>query len=102
MKINYLESREILDFEKEIGQELVCHERPRNLHLPRFYVGFLYGEVMTGGCLMGASGNGCTIDAALQDYCKEISNTRMAFGAYTSNRKEVEVPKLIHTLLLNK
>lgn len=106
MKINLIETKEILDLEKEIGYELEVNERPissasiKGLH--RFYVSFKEGEVMQGGCLIGSSGNGNTIDEALQDYAKQISCTRMVFGAYTNNRKEISFPKLVHTKMLNQ
>ena len=37
---------------------------------------------------------------AIKDYCREISNCRIAFGAYTNERKEIQFPKLVHTKLL--
>ena len=106
MKINLIETKEILDLEKEIGYELEANERPissaSRVGLHRFYVSFKEGEVMQGGCLIGSSGNGNTIDEALQDYAKQISCTRMVFGAYTNNRKEISFPKLVHTKVLNQ
>lgn len=102
MKINYLPEVEILDFEKSIGFELECNERPAGMCHPRFYVHFPKGESMEGGCLVGRSGNGNTIDEALKDLCKEISNRKLAFGAYSCERKEITCPKLVHTKLLNK
>lgn len=102
MKINLIETKEILELEKEIGYELEVTERPSRAGLHRFYVSFKEGEVMQGGCLIGSSGNGNTIDEALQDYAKQISCTRMAFGSYTNNRKEISFPKLVHTKMLNQ
>lgn len=104
MKINLIKSKEILEFEKEIGYELEVNERPQkyiseNL-VKRFYVSFKNGEVMYGGCLCGYTGNGNTIDEALSDYANQISSTRMAFDAYTPKRKVIDIPKLVHTQLL--
>lgn len=98
MKLKLLNSKEILEFEKEIGYELVVQERPSYLNLDRFYVSFEHGEVMENGCLIGASGNGNTIDEAIIDYCNQISNRKMAFNAYQENRKEIRCPKLVHTV----
>ena len=98
MKLKLLNSKEITEFEKEIGYELVVHERPSYLNLDRFYVSFEHGEVMENGCLIGASGNGNTIDEAIIDYCNQISNRKMAFNAYQENRKEIRCPKLVHTV----
>ena len=106
MKFNLIETKEILDLEKEIGYELEVNERPVSaasaVGTQRFYVYFKEGEVMQGGCLIGSYGNGNTIDEALKDYAKQISCTRMAFGAYTPNRKEISFPKLVHTKMLNQ
>lgn len=100
MKINFIETKEILDLEKEIGFELEANERPIHSGLSRFYVSFKKGESMEGGCLVSHSGNGNTVDEALQDYCKYISCRRMAFNSYTPERKEIYLPKLVHTKLL--
>ena len=102
MKLNLISTKEILELEKEIGYELEVNERPQHSGLSRFYVSFKQGESMEGGCLVSHSGNGNTIDEALQDYCKQISCRRMAFGAYTDSRKEITFPKLVHTQLLNQ
>jgi len=99
MKINLINTKEILDFEQEIGYELEVNERANPKELPRFYVSFKKGEIMEGGCLVSAMGNGDTIDEALKDYCIQISNRRLAFNAYTPERKEIQFPKLIHTKL---
>ena len=106
MKLNLIATKEILDFEKEIGYELVVNERAIHAgsyaSLSKYYVQFENAEVMEGGCLVGEYGNGSTIDEALKDYCREISNCRIVFGAYTNERKEVQFPKLIHTKLLGQ
>jgi len=94
--------KEILDLEKEIGIDLVVNERPYHTNLSRFYVSFKDGESMEKGCLVTYSGNGNTIDEALSDYASEISCRRMVYGAYTNDRKEITLPKIIHTKLVNK
>lgn len=106
MKLNLITTKEILDFEKEIGYELVVNERAIHAGSParlsKYYVQFENAEVMEGGCLAGKYGDGNTIDEALKDYCREVSNCRVAFGAYTKERKEIQFPKLIHTKLLGQ
>ncbi len=102
MKINYLTETEILDYEKEVGYELVVSERPAHYNLPRFYVHFEHGEVMANNCLASEYGNGKTIDEALYNYCKKISNKKIAFDAFTDHRKNIDAPRLIHTKLLGK
>lgn len=102
MKFNLIETKEILDLENEIGFELVVNERPKSDTVSKYYVSFEGGEVMEGGCLIGSHGNGSTIDEAIKDYCRQVETKRMAFGAYTDNRKEVVLPKLVHTKLLGK
>ena len=100
MKFNLIETKEILDLEKEIGFELVVNERHKSTTASRYYVNFEGGEVMEGGCLVGSCGDGNTIDEAIIDYCQQVETKRMAFGAYTDNRKEIVLPKLVHTKLL--
>lgn len=100
MKLNLIETKEILDLEQEIGYELEVNERPIHSGLPQFYIHFKQGESMEGGCLVAHSGNGNTVDEALSDYCKQISCRRMAFGAYTPERKEIQFPKLKHSKLV--
>lgn len=106
MKLNLIETKEILDLEKEIGRELVVNERAiralsqAHTSLPRYYVSFEKAEIMENGALIGACGNGNTIDEAIRDYCHQISNCRIVFGAYSSERKEKQLPKLVHTKLL--
>ena len=106
MKLNLITTKEILDFENEIGYELVVNERAihagRPTRLSKYYVQFEKAEVMEGGCLVGKYGNGNTIDEAIKGYCREVSNCRVAFGAYTTERKEVQFPKLVHTKLLGQ
>ena len=67
MKINLIETKEILDVEKEIGYELKVNERPPYSELHRFSVSFEDGWVINDGMLIGSCGNGDTIDEALQD-----------------------------------
>ena len=101
MKVNWITPKEILDLEKELGFELEANERAERLHgLKRFYVLFRNGHAMESSCLVGYSGSGDTIDEALKDYCNHISGKRMAFNAYSQNRTEVQLPRLIHTKLL--
>ena len=106
MKLNLIQTKEILDFEKEIGYELVVNERAIHAGSParlsKYYVQFEKAGVMEGGCLAGKYGNGNTIDEAIKDYCREVSNCRVAFGAYTNERKEIQFPKLVHSKLLGQ
>jgi len=106
MILNLITSKEILDFEKEIGYELVVNERAIHAGSParlsKYYVQFENAEVIEGGCLVAKYGNGNTIDEAIKDYCREVSNCKIAFSAYTSERKEIQFPKLIHTKLLGQ
>jgi hypothetical protein len=106
MKLNLISTKEILDFEKEIGFELIVNEREINSSSParlsKYYVNFEHAEVMEGGCLVGKHGNGNTIDEAIRDYCREVSNCKVAFGAYTSEGKEIQFPKLVHSKLLGQ
>lgn len=104
MKLNLIETKEILDLEQEIGYELIANENPINAKSParlsKFHISFEKGDIMEGGCLISDCGRGNTVDEALKDYCKIISCKRLAFDAYTPKRKEIQFPKLIHTKLV--
>lgn len=106
MKLNLIITKEILDFEKEIGYELEVNERAIHdgspARLSKYYAQFEKAEVMEGGCLVGKYGDGNTIDECIKDYCSKVSNCRVAFGAYTNERKEIQFPKLAHTKLLGQ
>ena len=67
MKFNLIETKEILDLEKEIGFELVVNERHKSTTTSQYYVSFEGGKVMEGSCLVGSCGDGNTIDEAIID-----------------------------------
>lgn len=106
MKFKLIETKEIVDFEKELGRELVITERGINHNderkLPRYYVLFENSDVMDNGTLIGMYGSGDTMDEALIDYCLKVSHRRIAFAAHSPFMAEVDFPKLIHTKLLGK
>ncbi len=60
----------------------------------RFYAHFERAEVMRGGCLIGEYGNGRTEEDAIENYAVAISGKRLAIGAYTAERREIQVPVL--------
>ncbi|MCK9447077.1 hypothetical protein M0Q50_09525 [bacterium] len=97
MIINEIIEKEITDYENEISRELVVTERRECGDLPRYHVSFKGSEIKSKSFLIASYGNVDTIDAAIIDYCKNISEKTIVFGAYTSNRIEYYLPKLIHT-----
>jgi hypothetical protein len=48
---------------------------------------------MESGCLGSICGRGSTPNEALSEYAKMIAGKRLAFGAYTDNRQEFDIPK---------
>jgi len=62
----------------------------------RFYASIDGIGIMKDGMLRGTFGNGETPEAAIKDYCKEITGEKIAIGAYTANRKEMIVPYLTY------
>ena len=96
MRIEKLETKEILDFEKEIGVELVVRERTYTTLL-KFYVSFEHSDIKAGIMLVGVYGEGDTITSALIDYCRRISNkTLVLYATKPMYRREIEVPLLSH------
>lgn len=77
------------------GFDLEVIER-RDPELPRYYAHFVPSvEIMERGCLVSVSGNGKTIEEATWDYAEKLSLTRIAVEAYTSDRREIDVPRLV-------
>jgi hypothetical protein len=101
MKLYLTETKEILDFEKEIGYELEVHERKYKHWFVssknRYYACFQGAELADNGRLIGKQGNGDTIDSAIKDYCVKVSSETIVFYAGTPNRKEIKFPRLVHT-----
>jgi len=98
MKFNFLktEPKEILDFEKEIGVELVVS---RGVLTDDFYVTFegsLWGDNTP---KYEVGGTGKTIDKALHDYCTKISSSVLKVRQtiictpHLVHTRKVEIPK---------
>ena len=102
MILKLIPEKEILELEKELGIELVMNERNHRLGLKKFYVSFPRLESMEGSCLISYSGNGETMDEALKDYAEQLSCRRIVIDAYKSERKEIELPKIVHTRFINQ
>lgn len=106
MKLNLIETKDILDFEKEIKHELVVNERSLDIlskiKLKKYYAAFEHAEIVDGGVLIGAYGDGDTIDEAISNYCLEVSNKRIRFTGSNIIREEIVFPTLVHGKLLNK
>ena len=62
--------------------------------LARYYARFKDAEVMERGMLASVSGDGNTEDEAIANYAERISLKRIAIGAYTKDRQEIDVPRL--------
>ena len=102
MKINEIETVELLEYEKRMPTELVINER-RDEELDRYYVSFENCDMEGDGVLIGAIGNGDTMDQALKNYCERIElETIIFFALDKTKRTSYQVPRLIHTKLLNK
>ena len=114
MKFNLLGAKEITDFEKEIGIELVVTEiNTDNLrHKPpynKYNVRFEDCDCTIGGTIYAAIGLGDTMDEAITDYCNTISDNTListikynGHGTYKEYRRGIIVPKLQHTKLLGR
>jgi hypothetical protein len=107
MKLDLIRTIEILDYEKEINVDLVIKERKVTLAhkspLPRYFAYFENSSISiySGGGLLSTFGDGNTIDEAIRDYCSKITNHTLVINGLTKDRTEHQVPKLIHTRLIN-
>lgn len=60
----------------------------------RFYCSFKNAEVGDRGLLKGAFGSGHTKEEAMIDYAREISETELIIGAFSPERRTLQVPRL--------
>lgn len=92
---------EILDLEKEIGVELVAYERPPHLvDVPehRWYVRFEHSDIKKGSFLVGMSGDGASVNDAIINYCRLISDKTMVINDMSPDKRvEIAVPELRHS-----
>lgn len=89
--------KELFAFGDMIGAELIINERDKEFDsngTMRYYAHFKYCEVKDGNMLIGVSGDGRTINAAIRDYAKQISGKHLVFDAYTQDRKDLKAPVL--------
>jgi len=74
---------------------VVC-ERPVYIGAPnRYYAYFKNAEVQGTGVLISSYGDGATEADAIKAYAREISGKRLVIDAYSMNRKEIDVPRLV-------
>lgn len=106
MKFNLIETKEILDLDKEMsekyGFELQVNEFPKTELRKPYSVTFSNSKVMESGHVIDCYGFGHTIDEAIKDYCSKIETKKIAVHPSSDYRKEFMLPKLIHTKILNK
>lgn len=62
----------------------------------RYYAKFDGVDVDAGHSYMSTFGNGCTCEAAIEDYAKSISEKQLVLNAHQFNRKEIIAPTLIY------
>ena len=98
MKFNLLEKKELLDFEKEIGVDLVVTETDDNEIIGDmfgvYYVAFENSRISEVGEMpFEIWGTGDTINEALQGYASKISSMRLII-----NYRYIKCPTLIHTI----
>ncbi len=86
----------IRKFARQHGLEFIIRERPEPKGSEmRYSASFRNCEIKEAAILISAFGNGKTPNEAIRDYANEISLRRIVIGAFTSFRKEIEVPRLI-------
>jgi len=106
MILNLIETKEIIDLEKLIQNNLILNERDPNKirynGLKRYYIYFEKSEIVKDDKLWISHGNGNTIDEALIDYANKISSKKIVFNVGLPNQDEIILPKIVHTKLLNQ
>lgn len=94
MKVNSIQTKDILELEKDLGIELIVTERPINVPGARYFARFEECQVRDRGVIVGYYGEGPSVDDAIADYCIRISGTRLV---RSDNGTEIELPRLTYT-----
>jgi hypothetical protein len=96
MRVEAISEMTIQEFAERNGLTLVVRERRVAADSPvRYHAAFEGAEVMNRGMLEGAYGDGASPDRAIDDYAAHISLKRLAVGAFTDKRREIDVPRLL-------
>ena len=103
IKYNMIPEKTLSEFADEHDLVLEVNERSTETlqafrHLSnkdRFYTHFVDSEIKGIGVLISAFGNGETVDEAIEEYRKEISEKTLVVNAGSANRKEIKVPRLL-------
>ena len=92
-----LERMSVQEFANKHGLTMKVDERATN-YWPdaRWYARFDNFELKEGSCLVSTYGNGSTVDEAIANYCKEISEKHGVINAYHVSRKEIYRIPLLH------
>jgi len=98
MKIKYedIPSMTIEQFADVHNLVMEVHERRRPEGDPlRYYASFEHVEIGGDGFLRGEFGNGRTPDEAIANYAAVITLKHIVVEAYTPERREIDVPRLL-------
>jgi hypothetical protein len=63
--------------------------------LGRYVAHFRHAEVKDGALLVGAYGEGDTESLAIADYARRISHAVLVVDAWSADRREIKVPRLV-------
>lgn len=102
-KMNQKVKIDLLDFAEIIGAELQIRERlhgpiSKKRKLKKYYAHFINCESKEGLTLVGYSGDGNTINKALADYAKQISNKLLVFDSNAGcMRRQIYSPTVIYS-----
>lgn len=70
----------------------------RRLFFKRYFAHFKNADIEEGGLLKSETGDGDTINEAIDDYARKISERTLVVDGNTKNDRRIEVPILIYQL----
>lgn len=85
---------EVHDLEMVVAEREVERDLPIG-HPSRYCAKFKHADVEDEGCLESMYGNGPSENEAIRDYAKNISLRTLVLNAYTNDRREIKVWRLI-------
>ena len=94
--VNKIKEGTLEEFADEYDLEMVVKERS-NPSDPskKFYAKFPRCEILKRSLLIGKFGDGETVEDAIRDYAKQISEELLVKNAHTKERQEIRVWRLV-------
>lgn len=93
---NYIDEMTLKEFGEKYGLTLKITEHLDRWREAWFSASFVGVEALERSCLTSYYGKGTTKDEAIADYAKIISCIQLVHGAYTDERREFPITRIVN------